>query len=71
MSFEEEIRKLEEHLATMEQLVQQLEADQEQAPELIEELAEHAKGATASIERARRAAETEAVAPPSSDAPAA
>ena len=62
MSYEEELHRLEEHLATIEQLRQALESKHDQAPDLIEEIAEEAKGVITAIERARRAAETEAVA---------
>ena len=45
--------------------------DPDQAIEILQELAELAKEVEAELQRAKRAAETEAATPPSPDAPAA
>jgi hypothetical protein len=44
--------------------------DPDQAIEILQELAELAKEVEAELQRAKRAAETEAAAPPNPDAPA-
>jgi hypothetical protein len=70
----------EESLDNAENLLARLEAarvrlddtqDPDQAIEILQELAELAKEVEGELQRAKRAAETEAAAPPNPDAPAA
>jgi len=71
MSFEDEMRDLENKLAEMERLAREIESTGEDPSDLLHSLAEGAKQAQETIERAKRAAETEAAAPlPEPDAPA-
>ena len=69
-SADESLNKAEDLLARLEQARTRLEGteDPEQAIDILQELAELAKEVEAELQRAKRAAETEAVAPP--DAPA-
>ena len=69
MTFEEEMHQLETQLADIERLASEVESADGDASDLLVGLAEGAKKVQETIERARRAAQTEAAAPP--DAPAA
>jgi len=71
-SSEESLNKAEDLLARLEAARTRLEQtdDPEQAIEILQELAELAKEVEAELQRAKRAAETEAAAPPNPDAPA-
>jgi exonuclease VII small subunit len=71
MSAEESLNKAEDLLARLEAARTRLEQteDPDAAIEILQELAELAKEVEGELQRAKRAAETEAVAPP--DAPAA
>ena len=70
-SADESLNKAEDLLARLESARTRLEGteDPDQAIEILQELAELAKEVEAELQRAKRAAETEAAAPP--DAPAA
>jgi hypothetical protein len=70
---EESLNHAEDLLARLEAARARLEEtqDPDQAIEILQELAELAKEVEAELQRAKRAAETEAVAPPNPDAPAA
>ena len=74
MSSEESLARAEDLLAWLEAARQRLDAteDPDQAIEILQELAELAKAVEAELQRAKRAAETEAHAPPHAnpDAPA-
>ena len=74
MSSEESLNNAEDLLARLEAARTRLDAtqDPDQAIEILQELAELAKEVEAELQRAKRAAETEAVAPPAAepDAPA-
>ena len=65
MSSEESLNKAEELLARLDET-----QDPDQAIEILQELAELAKEVEAELQRAKRAAETEAAAPPNPDAAA-
>jgi hypothetical protein len=69
---EESLNRAEELLARLEAARARLDETQEpdQAIELLQELAELAKEVEAELQRAKRAAETEAAAGPEPDAPA-
>ena len=71
MSAEESLSKAEDLLARLEAARERLDGteDPDQAIELLQELAELAKEVEAELQRAKRAAETEAVTGP--DAPSA
>jgi exonuclease VII small subunit len=71
-SSEESLDKAEDLLARLESARARLEAteDPDQAIEILQDLAELAKEVEAELQRAKRAAETEAHAPPNPDAPA-
>jgi exonuclease VII small subunit len=73
MSSEESLSNAEELLARLESARARLEdtQDPDAAIEILQELAELAKEVEAELQRAKRAAETEAAAPPNPDAPAA
>jgi hypothetical protein len=73
MSSEESLNKAEDLLARLESARTRLDGteDPDQAIEILQELAELAKEVEAELQRAKRAAETEAAAPPDPDAPAA
>ena len=73
MSAEESLNKAEDLLARLEAARTRLEQteDPDAAIEILQELAELAKEVESELQRAKRAAETEAVAPPTPDAPAA
>ena len=66
------LNKAEDLLARLESARSRLEGteDPDQAIEILQELAELAKEVEAELQRAKRAAETEAAAPPNPDAPA-
>jgi hypothetical protein len=70
---DESLNKAEDLLARLESSRARLEEtqDPDQAIEILQELAELAKEVEAELQRAKRAAETEAATPPSPDAPAA
>ena len=70
MNAEESLSNAENLLARLESARNQLEhtSDPERAIEILQELADLAKDVEAELQRAKRAAETEAAAPP--DAPA-
>jgi len=74
MSADESLNNAEDLLARLEAARARLEQteDPEQAMEILQELAEVAKQVEAELQRAKRAAETEAAAPPlvNPDAPA-
>jgi hypothetical protein len=72
MTTEESLSKAEELLARLESARAKLEQtdDPDQAIEILQELAELAKEVEAELQRAKRAAETEAAAPPNPDAAA-
>jgi hypothetical protein len=71
MSADESLSNAEHLLARLEAARARLEEtqDPDQAIEILQELAELAKEVEAELQRAKRAAETEAAAPPSPDAP--
>ena len=73
MTAEESLNKAEDLLARLESARSRLESteDPEQAVEILQELADLAKDVEAELQRAKRAAETEAAALPGPDAPAA
>jgi energy-converting hydrogenase A subunit M len=73
MSADESLSNAENLLARLESARARLEEtqDPDQAIEILQELAELAKEVEAELQRAKRAAETEAAAPPRPDAPAA
>ena len=70
MTSEESLNRAEDLLARLEQARARLEAtdDPDQAIEILQELAELAKEVESELQRAKRAAETEAATPPQ-DAP--
>ena len=72
-SSEESLNNAEHLLARLESARGRLESteDPDQAIEILQELAELAKEVEAELQRAKRAAETEAATPPEPDAPAA
>jgi energy-converting hydrogenase A subunit M len=69
---DESLSNAENLLARLESARARLEEtqDPDQAIEILQELAELAKEVEAELQRAKRAAETEAATPPSPDAPA-
>ena len=69
---DESLNKAEDLLARLEAARTRLDStdDPDQAIEILQELAELAKEVEAELQRAKRAAETEAAAPPNPDAPA-
>jgi hypothetical protein len=71
MTADESLSNAENLLARLESARGRLEEtqDPDQAIEILQELAELAKEVEAELQRAKRAAETEAAAPPSPDAP--
>ena len=73
MTAEESLSNAENLLARLEQARTRLEDtdDPDKAIEILQELAELAKEVEAELQRAKRAAETEAATPPDPDAPAA
>jgi hypothetical protein len=73
MSTDESLSKAEDLLARLEAARERLDSTEEpeQAIELLQELAELAKEVEAELQRAKRAAETEAVTGADPDAPAA
>ena len=73
MTSDESLASAENLLARLESARARLEEtqDPDQAIEILQELAELAKEVEAELQRAKRAAETEAAAPPSPDEPAA
>jgi hypothetical protein len=72
MSADESLNNAEDLLARLEAARMRLDEtqDPDQAIEILQELAELAKEVEAELQRAKRAAETEAAAPPDPDAPA-
>jgi exonuclease VII small subunit len=72
MSTEESLGKAEDLLARLESARGRLEQtdDPDQAIEILQELAELAKQVEGELQRAKRAAETEAATPPNPDAAA-
>ena len=72
MTADESLSNAENLLARLESARARLEEtqDPDQAIEILQELAELAKDVEAELQRAKRAAETEAVARPDPDAPA-
>jgi exonuclease VII small subunit len=66
---EESLNRAEDLLARLEQARTRLEGtdDPDQAIDILQELAELAKEVEAELQRAKRAAETEAVAPPAAE----
>jgi exonuclease VII small subunit len=72
MSADESMNNAENLLARLEAARVRLDEtqDPDQAIEILQELAELAKEVEAELQRAKRAAETEAAAPPDPDAPA-
>ena len=72
MTAEDSLSNAENLLARLEEARTRLDAtqDPDQAIEILQELAELAKEVEAELQRAKRAAETEAAAPPSPDAAA-
>ena len=72
MSADESLNNAENLLARLESARARLEGteDPDQAIEILQELAELAKEVEGELQRAKRAAETEAAAPPNPDAPA-
>jgi hypothetical protein len=72
MSADESMNNAENLLARLEAARIRLDEtqDPDQAIEILQELAELAKEVEAELQRAKRAAETEAAAPPDPDAPA-
>jgi hypothetical protein len=73
VSADESLNNAENLLARLEAARQRLDEtqDPDQAIEILQELAELAKEVESELQRAKRAAETEAVTPPEPDAPAA
>jgi energy-converting hydrogenase A subunit M len=73
MSTDESLSKAEDLLARLESARERLDQTQDPdlAIEILQELAELAKEVEAELQRAKRAAETEAVTGPEPDAPAA
>jgi hypothetical protein len=73
MNADESLNNAEDLLARLESARARLDEtqDPDQAIEILQELAELAKEVEAELQRAKRAAETEAAAPPEPDAPAA
>jgi len=73
LTADESLSNAENLLARLESARARLEEtqDPDQAIEILQELAELAKEVEAELQRAKRAAETEAATPPSPDAPAA
>jgi hypothetical protein len=73
MNADESLNNAEDLLARLEAARVRLDEtqDPDQAIEILQELAELAKEVEAELQRAKRAAETEAAAPPDPDAPAA
>jgi hypothetical protein len=71
VSAEESLNNAENLLARLEAARERLDQtqDPDQAIEILQELAELAKEVEAELQRAKRAAETEAAAPPNPDAP--
>jgi hypothetical protein len=69
---DESLNKAEDLLARLEQARAGLDEtqDPDQAIEILQELADLAREVEAELQRAKRAAETEAAAPPNPDAPA-
>jgi exonuclease VII small subunit len=69
LSAEQSLNRAEDLLARLEQARTRLEQTEEpdRAIEILQELAELAKEVEAELQRAKRAAETEAVAPPAAD----
>jgi hypothetical protein len=72
MTSEDSLSNAEDLLARLEAARARLDEtqDPDQAIEILQELAELAKEVEAELQRAKRAAETEAAAPPNPDAPA-
>jgi hypothetical protein len=72
MNADESLNNAEDLLARLEAARARLDEtqDPDQAIEILQELAELAKEVEAELQRAKRAAETEAAAPPEPDAPA-
>jgi hypothetical protein len=72
MTSEDSLSNAEDLLAQLEAARARLDAtqDPDQAIEILQELAELAKEVEAELQRAKRAAETEAATPPNPDAPA-
>jgi hypothetical protein len=72
LTSEESLSNAENLLARLEEARTRLDAtqDPDQAIEILQELAELAKEVEAELQRAKRAAETEAAAPPNPDAAA-
>jgi len=72
LTAEDSLSNAENLLARLEEARTRLDAtqDPDQAIEILQELAELAKEVEAELQRAKRAAETEAAAPPSPDAAA-
>jgi hypothetical protein len=72
MTSEESLSKAEHLLARLEAARVRLDEtqDPDQAIEILQELAELAREVEGELQRAKRAAETEAAAPPNPDAPA-
>jgi hypothetical protein len=72
MNADESLNNAENLLARLEAARVRLDEtqDPDQAIEILQELAELAKEVEAELQRAKRAAETEAAAPPDPDAPA-
>ena len=72
MTSEDSLSNAENLLARLEEARTRLDAtqDPDQAIEILQELAELAKEVEAELQRAKRAAETEAAAPPNPDAAA-
>jgi exonuclease VII small subunit len=70
---DESLNNAENLLARLEAARQRLDEtqDPDQAIEILQELAELAKEVESELQRAKRAAETEAATPPETDAPAA
>jgi len=69
---DESLNKAEDLLARLEQARGRLDEtqDPDKAIEILQELADLAREVEAELQRAKRAAETEAAAPPNPDAPA-
>jgi hypothetical protein len=69
MSSDESLNKAEDLLARLEQARVRLDQtdDPDQAIEILQELAELAREVEAELQRAKRAAETEAATPPGAD----
>jgi hypothetical protein len=71
MGYEESVRQMDELLARIDQTREALPDDPDRAPERLEEMAELAKEALDTIQRALREAQTEAATAGEPDAPAA